>query len=242
MEGYLNCAKVTVMVGEKKYSLPKLLVCNYSRFFEAAFNGTFKEGVEQEMRSESTTVESFDLAIQWIYSGTSDHLPFQAEHLVAELLAQVSKAVSRARLPSCTLKTQTNSNIGTFQLHAESKKTNSDIVTQILNFLKLADQIDLTGPFDPVLHTMKTILIKDGDALLPEHVRSAVELPEGHKLRTLFAQSCVKSYIATRKMATIESDEFKVQKGAKGGPFIPRRLFRCTGCSVVRTWQYLQSL
>jgi hypothetical protein len=56
-----------------------------------------------------------------------------------------------------------------------------------------ADYIDLMGTFDSVLQGIRSLL-SSRTALLPEHIRTAAQLPYGHPLRNLIAQACVKSY------------------------------------------------
>jgi hypothetical protein len=68
-------------------------------------------------------------------------------------------------------------------------------ISSLLQFFILADQIDLLGPFDSVLDSMKSILVVNYKALLLEHIRVAVLLPQNHTIRKLFAQSCVWGYV-----------------------------------------------
>jgi len=61
--------KVLLIVGAKKYKLPKRLACRSSTFLSSAFNGPFKEGETQELMLKDTTADAFELVIQWIYTG-----------------------------------------------------------------------------------------------------------------------------------------------------------------------------
>jgi hypothetical protein len=60
-----------------------------------------------------------------------------------------------------------------------------------IDFIRFADYIDLMGPFDSVLQGIWSLL--SSTALLPEHIRTAAQLPYGHPLRNLIAP-LVKSY------------------------------------------------
>jgi len=62
-----------------------------------------------------------------------------------------------------------------------------------IDFIRFADYIDLVGPFDSVFQGIRSLL-SSRTALLPEHIRTTVQLPYGHPLRSLIAQACVKSY------------------------------------------------
>ncbi|KAH6709336.1 hypothetical protein BKA61DRAFT_678225 [Leptodontidium sp. MPI-SDFR-AT-0119] len=59
---------VTLIVGpeETVFTLPKDLLCQHSTFFDRAFNGKFKEGVDLTMRLPEDTVAAFQMMIQWI--------------------------------------------------------------------------------------------------------------------------------------------------------------------------------
>lgn len=61
--------KVLLIVGAKKYKLPKRLVCHSSTFLSTAFNGQFKEGETQELTLKDTNSDAFELVIQWMYTG-----------------------------------------------------------------------------------------------------------------------------------------------------------------------------
>ena len=70
-------------------------------------------------------------------------------------------------------------------------------ITRFLDFLILADRIDLLGPLDTVLHQVKMALRASYLVLQPAHVRKAIRfLPSGHALRKLFAESCAQAYLS----------------------------------------------
>lgn len=56
-----------------------------------------------------------------------------------------------------------------------------------------ADFIGLLGPFDSVLQEIRSLLLSR-TALLPQHIRTAAQLPYGNPLRILIAEACVKPY------------------------------------------------
>ncbi len=66
---YYKGSEVTIKVQEKDYKLAKLLACHSSTMFNAAFNGTFKEGKEQKMTLDTST-GVLKIAIKWMFTGT----------------------------------------------------------------------------------------------------------------------------------------------------------------------------
>ena len=63
-----------------------------------------------------------------------------------------------------------------------------------IDFFIFVNYIQLMGRFDSVLQGIQSLL-SSRTALLPEHIRTTVQLPCGHPLRSLIAQACVKSYV-----------------------------------------------
>jgi BTB/POZ domain len=65
--------KVDVYVGpdRKHYSLPKLLLCHYSQFFDRCFNGGFAEAISQSLDLPGDRVEDFEILLEYILRGTS---------------------------------------------------------------------------------------------------------------------------------------------------------------------------
>jgi hypothetical protein len=57
--------EVTICVGEKEnpYHLSKNLVCHYSSYFDAVFNGGFKESKTQELHLNTCTEKVFDMVV-----------------------------------------------------------------------------------------------------------------------------------------------------------------------------------
>ncbi|KAM3065912.1 hypothetical protein ACMFMF_010538 [Clarireedia jacksonii] len=63
--------RVAITVGDtlkKTYHLPKALLVSASPYFTAAFEGAFKEGIEQKIELDCT-IATFDLMIQYLYTG-----------------------------------------------------------------------------------------------------------------------------------------------------------------------------
>lgn len=62
----------TIVVGpageSTRYSIPQALLCHYSKFFDRAFNGYFKESIEKYIELPEETPEEFELLLQWIYT------------------------------------------------------------------------------------------------------------------------------------------------------------------------------
>ncbi|KAL8793979.1 MAG: hypothetical protein Q9182_007643, partial [Xanthomendoza sp. 2 TL-2023] len=67
---------VTLEVGHQgtKFHAHKSLLCHISPFFEAAFNGPFKEN-SGSMELKEDEADTFELFIQWVYHGEVDMTP-----------------------------------------------------------------------------------------------------------------------------------------------------------------------
>lgn len=141
-----------IKVEGKKFELHKNLLCYNSQFFDSAFNGKFKEGIDQIMELGECTASIFHLVVQWVYTGRI----ILSDNLAAE--------------------------------KAES-------VNLMIDFLMLADRIQLLGQFDSVALMIKQVLIQDFTTLKSKHIESASLLPPGHPLRKMLAQACVRPYI-----------------------------------------------
>ncbi|KAI9802100.1 MAG: hypothetical protein M1833_002021 [Piccolia ochrophora] len=65
---------VDVYVGpeQKKYTLHQTVLCSQSGFFRAAFEGSFREAVEDCIRLPDEDVATFELFIGWLYKGELD--------------------------------------------------------------------------------------------------------------------------------------------------------------------------
>jgi len=111
---------VTIHVGGKSYPLSKKLVCYYSTFFDRAFNGSFKEGVEQTIKLEETSAETFETIVQYMYTS----------HVV---------------IPTTPI---TKVEDGEKEEKISATHITQEKITRLLNFIALADRIDLLGPFD----------------------------------------------------------------------------------------------
>lgn len=98
---YYEGPMVIVVVGTTEYRPCKRLLCHSSTFFNGAFNSHFVEGETQKLTMACST-ESFELAIQWMYTGHAGLPPTVVSH--------------------------------------------SDRISRLLDFLKLADFLHLTGP------------------------------------------------------------------------------------------------
>jgi len=61
-----------VLVGEvpKRYFLHKKLLCYYSTFFDAAFNGAFQESISGELKLPEEEARVFDVFVHWLYRGS----------------------------------------------------------------------------------------------------------------------------------------------------------------------------
>lgn len=68
-----------------------------------------------------------------------------------------------------------------------------------LTSFKLADRLDLLGPFDCVVRMMRKVILDNRNSLDPLHIRNAAELPRGNAIRLLFADACVGGYARSIK-------------------------------------------
>lgn len=86
----------TVLVGEPnnksrpetRYLVHKELLTSASLFFAAALNGTFAEGLDQEVRLPEEKPEIFEWFLQWLYTGTLK-TPTQRMHYATNGIAQL---------------------------------------------------------------------------------------------------------------------------------------------------------
>ncbi|KAE8320740.1 hypothetical protein BDV39DRAFT_211390 [Aspergillus sergii] len=64
---------VKIQIGSATYDVSKALICKYSPYFAAMFDGKFKEGEEQSAVLEEAegvvSNQSFQLLLQWLYLG-----------------------------------------------------------------------------------------------------------------------------------------------------------------------------
>ncbi|KAK2628225.1 hypothetical protein QTJ16_002871 [Diplocarpon rosae] len=204
--------QVTVVVAEKEFTLPKALLCYSSRFFEAAFKGEYEEGGEQRMDLAACSSDTFGLAVQWMYQS---QVVVPTRHHAAHAAAP---AASDAGISSPAQSRQSSENSEDVDLRwVEEEKLDLEMypgfaknggaqtISRLLSFLKLADRIELLGPFDSILATIKSTLATFGffaprigyirTALMPGHIRVAAEMPGSHPIRKLFANACFREFI-----------------------------------------------
>jgi hypothetical protein len=154
-------------VGTETFKLPKGLVCHNSTYFDRAFNGEFIEGRTQSI-TVSASVDTFKQVIQWLYT---------------------SQVTFPSPTPSKKPKIQ-----ATDSSTVEFKDLDSQQVTDLTQFLVYANEINLLGPFDKIIETLKSIIIRNSACLLPQHIRTAYQLPRHHPLQKLVVQACVMVY------------------------------------------------
>jgi hypothetical protein len=63
--------KVDIVVGKEKkfYSLPKLLLCHYSPYFDRCFNGKFIEAKSQKLQLPEDRVDDFEILLEYMLRG-----------------------------------------------------------------------------------------------------------------------------------------------------------------------------
>jgi hypothetical protein len=190
--GHFSSPHVLVLVEGVLFRLPQYLLCYNSSFFDRAFNGpwTQKGSSERELELKFATARSFELVVQWMYT-SNVVLPPQQPHRSGshQEKAHQETVIDVVYLAGEGVYFDANEN----SLSSDLK--GSQTITSYLEFLKLADDLDLLGPFDDIIGKIKAILISSELSLLQDHIRSASQLPCGHAIRKLFAQACVRPYI-----------------------------------------------
>lgn len=53
---------------KETFTVHKLFICQYSPFFDAAFNGDFEEGATQELDLPDTDPSAFSILVDWLYT------------------------------------------------------------------------------------------------------------------------------------------------------------------------------
>jgi hypothetical protein len=71
--------KVDLYVGEEKkhYNLPKPLLCHYSDYFDACFNGNFSEAQSQKLELPDDKVQEFEILLEYMLRGTTQSIEFK---------------------------------------------------------------------------------------------------------------------------------------------------------------------
>lgn len=171
--------EVVVQVEGEDFSLPKALLCYNSRSFDRAFNGGFKETTEQKLSMTDCSIHTFKLVVQWMY--TSQIILDEDYDIIDTPRESIQDVAAGEALPMD-------------DRHSLETHRSSQHISRLLNFLKVTDRIELLGPFTSVVQMIKGRIIAHRSSLTCEHVRAAVELPQGHAVRELFAQACVRDY------------------------------------------------
>jgi hypothetical protein len=147
---YYEGPMVIVVVGATEYRLSKRILCHCSTFFNGAFNSHFIERETQKLTLTCSTTESFELAIQWMYTG-------------------------HAVLPPTVV-------------------SDSGKVSRLLDFLKLADFLHLTGTFTTFNETIQK-MVKNRSNIQSKHIQEAMKLPAGTPARQIIVRACVGPYL-----------------------------------------------
>jgi len=75
---------VTLLIGTEKkpYTVHKDLLCFYSDYFRAAFNGSFKEAAERKIELAGVTVNVFEHFQVWLYTRRLNPLELMVSELI----------------------------------------------------------------------------------------------------------------------------------------------------------------
>lgn len=162
--------RVTISIEDHEYRLPKALLCGQSPYFQAAFEGGFKEGEEQKMEltkdEDVVSPQSFQFLVQWLTLG-------RVVFGEIEPVEAISCTIEFVRIADMCGVT------GMENLMAERLK---DII--------LAPTPRPSG-FDTPLNNTYYIT--------SEHIKSAVSLPVGHPVRSIIASAAVKGFLLHEK-------------------------------------------
>lgn len=144
---YFGGATVTIKIvagseETKEFKLPKALVCYYSRYLDKAFNSEFIEGQTQSITLQ-TSADTFKQVIQWMYTNQI-MLPSSARSNASTVLSRVGSL---------------DSLVGLVSLVPMTEEENSRNIASLIEFFALADELDLLGPFDNVIGTIRENLI-----------------------------------------------------------------------------------
>jgi hypothetical protein len=160
--------KVSVVVGGKEFRLPEALLCYYSTYFKAALRGGLEEA------KEGTITLSSDNSIETF-------------ELIVKWIYTGGCMVDFPQLPALAEMTKAQHNVEV-----------SKLLTRYIEFLKLADEIDLFDSFEAIFEKVKDALWSrscDHQPLLGSHIRSIFQLPRGHRLRKLIINVVIGDYI-----------------------------------------------
>lgn len=86
LKSLLDGPAVDIYVGRKRkhFAVQKKLVCNRSTYFDKAFNGAFKEGVEGTIYLPDDDPDIVEAFIAWLYRGTLLQAPLDSKAEVQE--------------------------------------------------------------------------------------------------------------------------------------------------------------
>ncbi|KAE8357037.1 hypothetical protein BDV28DRAFT_144700 [Aspergillus coremiiformis] len=163
---------VTINIGAASFEVSKTLLCKRSAYFEAMFNGNFKEGDDQSAEMEEVegvvSVRSFHLLLQWLYLG---RIVFNQEEGPED---RISVALEFTRL-------------------ADMLGIGNGVESEIARHIK--ETILNNAPktyviFESHIHHITT-----------QHFYAAIRLPEGHLVRLLFARAAIGTYLHTKDFA-----------------------------------------
>lgn len=163
--------RVIIHIGDHEYKLPKALLCEQSPYFQATFEGGFKEGEDQSttLSEEDGVVSpgSFLMLVQWLTSGRVNFGEMEPE-----------KAIT------CTIE---------FVRIADMYKVTGmeTLMAERIKAIILAHRADADGRSSPP-HS-------NTDYLTSQHINSALLLPEGHPVRRLLVSAVVKGYFLDKE-------------------------------------------
>jgi len=145
----------------------------------------------EKVTYEECKSSTFELVIQWLYLGHIT-LPVHEtltgrEEEVAQLQSEVEVGGNmrkRGLLKSAVVKKK-----------AAESLDNELKITTCIDFLSLAGNIDLLGPFDSIIDIVKDIFTADPGSLKSGHLHLAMNLPSTHPIRLLLIRIAAGHYM-----------------------------------------------
>lgn len=160
-----HSSTVKVKIGSATYEVSQKLLCRDSQYFRAAFNGAFKEGEEQSIVLKE---------IEGVVSSRSFELFLQWLYLGHIILGEENL---------------------------------EDKISAIVEFARFADMLGVTNLESELAEYIKTAVLSHSQMdwtstadfnvrhINYQHIYGATRLPVGHKLRLIFAQAAIESFV-----------------------------------------------
>lgn len=175
---------------------------------------------------------TFQQIVQWLYQGKVivDPLPTPARFAPRNSKqAAPSDYKPRTLFPSLGERESA-------QRKELSRKKNHFLLENYFEFLRLADYIDLQGPFDDVFEKIRVVISKDYQCLSSQHIQAALALPDPERrVLKVIASSLGRPYVE-HMTEEIRRDEvrkpFKFQQQIDDSDIFAAELLKSVGVTL----------